>query len=98
MKKAKFHHEAAAMAGSEGARCNLGVMEAESGNMERAVKHWLIAALAGNHNAMHKLLLCTELVPRDEIDSILTAYNSSCAEMRSDARDAYIRACCNGNV
>ena len=38
MKKAKFQYEAAAMAGHEGARCNLGTMEAQSGNMGRAVK------------------------------------------------------------
>jgi hypothetical protein len=29
---------------------------------------------------------------RDVIDSTLTAYNNSCAEMRSEARDAYILA------
>jgi hypothetical protein len=31
------------------------------------------------------------LVSRDSIDSTLTAYNNSCAEMRSEARDANIR-------
>jgi localization factor PodJL len=36
MKKARFHYEAAAVAGHEAARCNLGTMEANSGNMERA--------------------------------------------------------------
>jgi hypothetical protein len=30
-------------------------------------------------------------VNRDTIDSTLTAYNNSCAEMRSEARDAYMR-------
>jgi len=49
MKKAKFHVEAAAMAGHEAARCSLGVMEFNSGNMERAMKHWTIAASAGNY-------------------------------------------------
>jgi hypothetical protein len=34
MKKAKFHLEAAAMAGHEVARCNLGSMENELGNIE----------------------------------------------------------------
>ena len=29
---------------------------------------------------------------RESIDSVLTAYNSSCVEMRSEARDASIRA------
>jgi TPR repeat protein len=52
LKKAKIHYEAAAMAGHEAARCNLGTMEAQSGNMERAVKHFKIAASAGDYNAM----------------------------------------------
>jgi hypothetical protein len=29
-------------------------------------------------------------VSRDAIDSTLAAYNNSCAEMRSEARDSYI--------
>ena len=40
LKKAKFHYEAAAMAGHEVARCNLGCFEAETDNMGRAVKHY----------------------------------------------------------
>jgi len=55
MKKAKFHFEAAAMAGHEGARCNLGTMEAQSRNMDRAIKHWIIAASAGSYLAVHAL-------------------------------------------
>ena len=34
-------------------------------------------------------------VSRDEIDSTLTDYNNSCAEMRSEARDAFIRSISN---
>ena len=90
LKKAKFHYEAAAMAGHEAARCNLGTLEANSGNMERAVKHWLIAASAGCFRAMHTLILFFEasLVSRQSIDLTLKTYNNSCAEMRSEARDA----------
>jgi len=90
LKKAKFHCEAAAMAGHEAARCNLGVMEFNSGNMERAMKHWTIAASAGNYGAMHNLRALFEdvvVVSRELIDSTLAAYNSSCAEFRSEARD-----------
>ena len=92
-KKAKFHYEAAAMAGHEDARFNLGLMEYKSGNVERAVKHWKIAASAGSYHAMHNLLADFEqgVVSRDTIDSTLTAYNNACAEMRSEARDAWIR-------
>jgi TPR repeat protein len=81
------------MAGDEGARCNLGVMEAESRNMERALKHWTIGASAGHYDAMYNLLVALEkgYVSRESIDSTLAAYNNSCAEMRSEARDAAIQ-------
>jgi hypothetical protein len=92
LKKTKFHMEAAAMAGHEVARFNLGVIVAESGNMERALKHWIISASAGHFVAMHHLRTCYEngIVSRESIDSTLTAYNNSCTEIRSEARDAYI--------
>jgi hypothetical protein len=94
MKKAKFHYEAVAMAGNEVARSNLGGLEANSGNMKRAIKHWKIAASAGYYIAMHELrtLFDQGVVCRESIDSTLAAYNSSCAEMRSEARDSGIRA------
>jgi TPR repeat protein len=44
--KTKLHLEAAARAGHEVARNNLGSMEGNSGNMERALKHLTIAASA----------------------------------------------------
>jgi TPR repeat protein len=88
LKKAKFHWEAAAMAGDEQARFNLGLIEG-SGNAERTVKHWMIAASSGCYTAMHALRTFFEegFMPQDAIESILTAYNASCAEMRSEARD-----------
>jgi TPR repeat protein len=94
VKKAKFHYEAAAMAGHEMARYNLGYIEFESGNSDRAMKHWIIAASGGNHHAMNSLQIEFEVfrhISRDALDSVLTAYNTSCAEMRSEARDAYIQ-------
>jgi hypothetical protein len=92
-KKKKFHYEAAAMAGNEVARYNLGGNDNESGDMERAVKHWTIGASAGCYRSMYNMLVTFKggLLSRDAIDSTLAAYNNSCAEMRSEARDAYIR-------
>ena len=92
-KKAKFHGEAAAMAGDEVARCNLGIIEAQSGNMERAIKHFTIAASAGDYRAMNILIPSFQSgrFSRESSNSTLTAYNNSCAEVRSEARDAYIR-------
>jgi TPR repeat protein len=91
-KKAKFHYEAAAMAEHEVARSNLGALEYDSGNRERGVKHWIIAASAGDSCAMHQLRILFEYgdVSRESIDSTLKAYNDSCAEVRSEARDAFI--------
>jgi TPR repeat protein len=91
-KKATFHYETAAMAGHEVARYLLGTIEEAFGNMERAVKHWIIASSAGSHHALWHLQQVFEkgLVSRDAMDSILTAYNNSCVEMRSEARDKRI--------
>ena len=85
------------MAGHEDARHKLGFLEAQSGNMERAMKHFTIAASAGNHHAMSDLLgaLTRGYVSRDTIDSSLEAYNNACVEMRSESRDAYIRGFIN---
>ena len=80
-KKTKFHYDVAAMAGDEVARCNLGSMEVNSGNIERAIKHFI---------AMQNLIESGG-VSRESIGSTLTAYNNSCAEMRSEERDTFIR-------
>jgi TPR repeat protein len=94
LKKAKFHFEAAAMAGCEVARYNIGCMEAQSESIERAIKHLTIGASAGEYQAMHCLKMEFEqgFVSRESIDSTLAAYNISCAKMRSEDRDGYIRA------
>jgi tetratricopeptide (TPR) repeat protein len=92
-KKAKFYFEAAAMAGHHEARYNLGLMDVECHKIDRAIKHWTIAASAGEYKAMDALRKYFEagFVGRDSIDSTLAAYNNSCVEMRSKARDASIR-------
>ena len=106
LKKAKFHFEAAAIAGHEMARFNLGVHEYNSVNIERAVKHWKIAASAGSYIAMHELRAFFEreggnfygkhIVSRESFDSTLEAYNISCVEMRSEAKDVFIRVMLGG--
>jgi hypothetical protein len=79
------------MAGNEVAR-NRGGLEAQSGKIEQAVKNWTIAASAECYESMHVLISWFELgyVRRESMDSVLAAYNNSCAQMRSKARDAYI--------
>jgi hypothetical protein len=73
---------------------HMSLRESNTGNVERAVQHFKIAASAGECNSMKYLIPCFNLgfINRDEMNSILTAYNNSCAETRSEARDIYIRA------
>ena len=61
-----------AMAQHEVTRYNIGIMEAQSRNMERATKHWTIAASVGCFCAMHALRLSFEegAGSRESIDSI----------------------------
>ena len=70
-------------------RCNLGGLEADAGNMKRAVRHFMIAALPGCYFAMQALNKSFEqgFVSRDTVKSTLTAYNNYCAEMRSEAKN-----------
>ena len=58
------------------------------------MKHWTIAASAGDFGAMNELIIEFKKghVNRESIYSALAAYNISCAEMRSEARDAAIEA------
>ena len=88
MKKAIHHLELAAMAGHETARYNPGVIEYNSGNMERAIKHGMISASAGQKESMASIqeLFETGHVNSDLYELTLKAYNDSCAEMRSNAR------------
>lgn len=83
------------MAGHDLARSNLGIMEAESGHTEKALKHWEIAASAGNFYAMHNLQQVFEKghVSRDFIT--LTAYNNFCAEKHTCACLLIISRECN---
>jgi hypothetical protein len=89
-KKQKFHDEARAMAGQKLPDATLDT-QGTVWKHGQAVKHWMIAASSGDYDAMHSLLGAFKggFVSRD-IDSTLTAYNNSCAEMRSEARDKYI--------
>ena len=61
------------------------------------MKHWTIAASAGHHTAMQSLIASFErgFVSRDAIDLTLRAYNNSCAEMRSEARENYTQLSMN---
>ena len=95
-KKAKYFSELAAMNGNVHARYNLGHMEYEAGNIDRAFKHFVIAAKAGYKPSLDKVKegFTEGCVTKDEYEKTLRASHSRQGEMKSDARDkaAHIRA------
>jgi hypothetical protein len=99
-KKAKHYYELAAMKGSIPARHNLGCLEGQAGNHQRAMKHCLIAARAGCNKSLNTVKggFMDEDVTKAEYANALPEYQKSQDEMKSDARDnalAFIQDNCN---
>jgi len=88
-KKAKHYWELAAMGGDISARHNIGVVEGRAGNFERAYKHYMIAARAGQKRSLDyvKRGFMDGHVTKDEYTITLRAYQKSQDEMKSDERD-----------
>lgn len=89
MKKAKHYFELAAMMGHVIARHNLGWMEGEAGNHQRAKKHFINAARAGFKQSLNNVQSGYKcgFVTKDEYADTLRAYHERQNEMKSDARE-----------
>ena len=88
--KVKLYLELAAMMGDVSARNNLGVMEYNVGNHERAFKHNIIAARAGDSKCLENVkngFMTGLVVTKNEYESTLRAYHETQIEMKSEARD-----------
>ena len=90
MKKAKHYYELAAMGGDVDARHNLGCMEEEAGNMDRAIKHWMISAGAGDDDSLEAIRKCFMKghVTKDDFEKSLRSHKDANDEMRSEQREA----------
>ena len=88
-KKAKQYCELAVLGGCVEARHNLGVMEWQAGNHQRAKTHYIIAARAGYKQALDtvKRGFMTGLVTKDEYATTLRAYHERQKETKSEMRD-----------
>lgn len=72
-----YHLEQAAIAGHAPARFNLGCHELKEGNVERAVKHFTIAAKQGNDESLSNLsTLSQHGIDVGDFDAIVRAYSS----------------------
>ena len=96
--KAKYYYELAAMGGSITARHNLGACEKDAGNMDRAVKHWMIAAGAGCDKSLKAIRVCylDGDATKDDFEKALRAHKEAKDEMKSEQREAaaaqYVRS------
>mmetsp|Transcript_24358 Transcript_24358/g.52525 ORF Transcript_24358/g.52525 Transcript_24358/m.52525 type:complete len:94 (-) Transcript_24358:85-366(-) len=82
------HFGLAAMGGHETARHDLGMLEKKLGKMNRAMKHFMIAASAGNDESLKMIGEGYKggHVTKDEYEKTLHAYKDSEDEMKSDQR------------
>ena len=88
-KKATHYYELAAMEGSEFARFNLGAEEYEKCNMDRALKHWTIAATDGHPDALDniKSMYMDRLTTKDDFAKVLRSYQAYLEKIKSKQRD-----------
>ena len=88
-KKAIQYWELAAMGGDASARHNLGIDEAYSGNIDRAIKHYIIAIRSGFVNSLEKIkgLYSNGQATKDDYTKALRLYQAYLGEIKSIQRD-----------
>jgi len=87
--KATHYFELAAMGGNVPARYNIGDMEMRAGNMDRALKHYMIAARDGYSNSLNiiKEMYLYGDATKDEYMKALRLYQEYLGEIKSVQRD-----------
>ena len=100
IKKAKHYYEIGAMGGDAVARHNLGIWEENAGNMNRAVKHWMISAGTGDDGSLKAIQKCflDGHATKDDFEKALRAHKEAKDEMKSDQREMYKCALRAGKV
>ena len=88
MKMVRYHYSLAAIGGHEVARYFLGTREEANGNMDRAMRHYMISAKCGDDTSLSKIEEGYKAghVTKEEYASTLRIYKDSCDEMKSEQR------------
>ena len=83
-KKAEYYYELAAMGGDVEARRNLGVKECNAGSMNRAMKHWMISAGAGDDESLNVIRECflNGHATKDDFERALRAHKEATVRRR----------------
>ena len=89
-KMADHYYKLAAIGGDINARHNLGVYEEEEGNMNRALKHLMIAAEGGEPDSLKEIqkLYTNVHATKDHYAQALRAYQAYLVDIKSTQRDA----------
>jgi len=87
--KAIHYYELAAMKGNVNARYNLGLQEAKSGNMDRALKHFMIAARSGDADSVEAIqeMYTDAHATKEDYTKALQLYQEYLGEIKSKQRD-----------
>jgi TPR repeat protein len=87
--KGVYHLEKAAIGGHPLARHNLGAIEEENGNIERAVKHLIIAANLGSEESMKSLWDAFKegCIAKEDLEATLRTHKSAIDAMKSPQRE-----------
>ena len=88
-KKADRYFELAAIGGYNPARHNLGVGEEQAGNLDRAIKHYIIAAGNGSHGSVNntRIMYSDGRATKDDYAKVLQAYQVYLSKIKSHQRD-----------
>jgi len=88
-KKAICYYELAAMKGCVIARDNLGCIEEEAGNMDRAIKHFMIAVKGGDKDSLATIQKLHSIggATKEEYTQALRSYQAYLDEIKSIQRD-----------
>ena len=88
-KKASHYYELAAMKGNARARHNLGHDEWRAGDMERALKHYMIAVRSGCVDSLEmiKLMYSNGDATKKDYTTSLRSYQTYLGEIKSAQRD-----------
>jgi len=88
-KKAEHYYELAAIEGHVIARVNLGNEEVRSGNMDRALKHYMIAVGCGDHHSLKQIqqFYGYGRATKEDYTAALRSYQEYLSEIKSKQRD-----------
>ena len=89
-KEADYNYKLAAIGGNDVARYNLGFNEEKAGNMNSALKHYMIAAGGGDDISLKQIqkLYTNGHATKDDYTQALRAYQAYLVEIKSAQRDA----------